>query len=491
MVAQLQVSSSSNETRLADQPDLKWVSVRVDEVVAMDYRLDGRFHGSKGREARRVLEECNWQTVSFGDRFLKEAFYLGRLKRIYVGKDTGIPFLLPSQITDLHPKATKFISQKTKIDFEAAKAKRGQVLLTRSGTIGVVSYVSETLRNQTISDDVIRIVAGCAPGYVYAYFKSEIGRTLIQTNEYGAVVKHVEPHHLNDIPIPDPPWALKKKIHDLIEDSFRLRDESNALIDEAQHLLQAALELPDIESLKSGAPKFETSADFWNFSTPVSQLNDRIDGSYHTPIVQTIHEHLLKHAREVTSVGDNVIVKSIVLPGRFKRHYVDEENGAVFFGGKQLYQLDPENKKYLSRKVHDELIRQELRIHTNTILITCSGTIGKVAIVPEHWSSWVPNQHVMRVVPASDRIAGYLYAWLSSDFAFPLITRQAYAAVIDEIDASHVASICVPLLHDTLVQQRINEMVLEANGKRTRAYQLEQKALKTLDDEVIYSRLQD
>lgn len=491
MVAQFQASSSSRETRRTDLTDLKWSSVRVDEVVDVNYRLDGGFHGSKGREARRDLQRCKFDVVSLGKNLIENAFHIARFKRIYVDKDNGIPFFLPSQITDIYPKPVKFISPKTKIDIESIRVKHGQILLTCSGSVGAVSYVTKTLDNLAFSHDVIRITASIFPGYVYTYLKSKVGRSLVETNNYGAVVKHIEPHHLNDIPVPDPPYALKEKIHNLVEDSFRLRDESNSLMDEARQLLTASLQLPDIESLKSGAPKFEPSADFLNFSTPVGQLDDRMDGSYHVPVVQTILEHLHKHAREVTTVGDNVMVKSIVLPGRFKRNYVDEENGVVFFGGKQLHQLDPENKKYLSRKTHDELIRQKLRIHTNTILITCSGTIGKVAIVPEHWSNWVPNQHVMRVVPASDQIAGYLYAWLSSDFAFPLITRHAYAAVIDEIDASHVSQICVPLLHDTLVQQRINDKVLEANAKRTRAYQLEQKALKVLNDEVIYSGLRD
>ena len=491
MVAWLQTSSSPSETGPAHLPNLKWTSVRVDEVIDTGLRLDARFHGSEGREARRVLGKCKWQVVSFGDRFLKDAYYLGRLKRIYADKDAGIPFLLPSQITDIQPKATKYISPKTKIDFEAAKVKKGQVLLTRSGTTGVVSYVSETLQHRTVSDDVIRIETECTPGYIYAYLKSETGRTLLQTNQYGAVVKHVEPHHLEDIPVPDPPRALKKKIHDLIEDSFRLRDESNDLMDEAQHLLQVELKLPDIESLKSRAPKFEASADFSNFSVPLGHLNDRIDGSYHVPIVQTIHEHLNKHARQITTVGDSAITKSIILPNRFKRHYVEEGRGIVFFGGKQLFDLDPENKKYLSVSKHSAQLLDEMRIHTNTILISRSGTIGKVVIAPDHWNEWIPNEHIIRVEPASDSIAGYLYAWLSSEIAHPLITRYTYAAVVDEIDTFQVSQISVPLLHDTLAQQRISDKVLEANSKRTRAYQLEQKALKTLNDEVIYSELQD
>ena len=130
----------------------------------------------------------------------------------------------------------------------------------------------------------------------------------------------------------------------------------------------------------------------------------------------------------------------------------------------------------------------DLKIHVNSTLITRSGTIGKVTIVPAHWEGWIPNEHVIRVVPANNDIAGYLYAWLSSDYAYPLIIRYTYGAVVDEINDEQVSEIAVPLLRDENVQKEINDTVLEANRKRTEAYNLEQEALRVLDEKVIYAR---
>lgn len=130
----------------------------------------------------------------------------------------------------------------------------------------------------------------------------------------------------------------------------------------------------------------------------------------------------------------------------------------------------------------------ELTLRENMILITCSGTIGKVAIVPSHWDGWTANQHILRVVPLNDEIAGYLYTWLSSDYAYPLITRYIHGAVIDEINANQVSEVVIPLLQNKKTQWEINNTVLEANRKRTEAYTLEQEALKVLDEKVIYAR---
>ena len=224
-----------------------------------------------------------------------------------------------------------------------------------------------------------------------------------------------------------------------------------------------------------------------HYSVPLSELDNRLDASYHVPIVQAIERNFKETAKETVMVGDSRISQSVILPGRFKRIYVEEGNGIVFFGGKQIHELDPKNKKYLSRSQHGDPIKNQLTLRENMTMITCSGTIGKVTIVPKHWNGWTANQHIIRVVPANNEIAGYLYAWLASDYAYPLITRYTYGAVVNEIDDRQVSHIAIPLLPDENIQQEINNKVLEANQKRTIAYQLEQEALKIFNERVIYA----
>ena len=488
MVAQSYFSSRTTDKQEPESSNFKWTTVNLQEVFETSYRLEAGVYGIEGRQIRRDLELCQWDIVCLGDEFIEDTFYLSRFKRIYVEEKNGVPFILPSQMTEVSPKASKFISPTTDIDIESTRVERGQVLLTRSGTIGVVSYVSKTLENQSLSDDVIRIKATEYPGYIYTYLKSRVGRTLVETNNYGAVIKHIEPGHLNAIPIPNPLPILKQEIHDLIEESFKLRDESNELLDAAQVLLKEALELPSIEVLHEQAKQFDETVDVLNYSVPLSEIHSRLDGSYYVPIVDVIEQHIARTAEEIVKIGDSRISQSIILPGRFKRIYVEEGNGAVFFGGKQLYELDPSNKKYLSLKHHADRIKDELTLGKNMTLITCSGTIAKVTIVPQHWEGWTANQHIIRVVTANDEIAGYLYAWLSSAYAYSLITRYTYGAVVDEINDVQVSEVVIPLLHEKKTQWEINDTVLEANRKRTEAYNLEQEALRVLDEKVIYAR---
>lgn len=468
-----------------DKP-LKWALVGVQEIIDSGHRLEASL--IEGREARKKLELCRWNIVYLGDKFIEEAFYLERFKRIYVEKKNGVPFILPSQMTEIYPKASKFISPATNIDIENTRVKKEQVLLTRSGTIGVVSYVSKALENQSLSDDVIRIKTKEYSGYIYTYLKSKIGRLLIETNNYGAVVEHIEPEHLNHTPIPNPPPILKQAIHSLIEESFSLRDESNELMDEAQALLKEALQLPDIEDLQEQAEQFDKMANILNYSVPSSDLIDRLDGSYHVPIVLVIEQHLKKQAKEVTQIGDGRISQSVILPSHFKRIYVDEGNGTTLIGGKDLYSLDPTDKNYLAAKQYNKNLKKDMLLTENMIIVSAKGTPGKVVITPSHWNGWFISSNLIKIVPVSEEIAGFLYCFLSSPYGEILIKRQVYGAVVDIIEPIHVKSIIVPFLKDEKIQIEINNKVLEANRKRTEAHELEQKALTVLDEKVIYSR---
>ena len=152
----------------------KWTSVSIQEIVEKDIRLEASVYGIQGRKAREDFKKNKWDIVPLGDEFILHAFYLGRFKRIYVEGNNGVPFILPSQITEVYPKPIKFISSTSNIDIESTRVKRGQVLLTRSGTVGVTSYVSKTLENLSLSDDVIRIETKEYPGYVYTYLKSKL-----------------------------------------------------------------------------------------------------------------------------------------------------------------------------------------------------------------------------------------------------------------------------------------------------------------------------
>ena len=472
------------EVIIAENP-LKWSEVSLSDVISHGKRLEASVFDVETKQAYRNIEKCKYASVNLIGKNcpVKIAHYGGRLKRNYVEKENSraIGFIGSSEMLDINPRPVKYMVNDERV--QDLHVKRGTVLISRSGTIGNMAFVNKTLEKFLISEHAMRLECDDNPGYVYAYLKSKTGQTLIRSNIYGSVIQQIEPEHLETIPIPNAPMKLKTKINDLIIRSYDLRDESNYLTDKATEMLIDELHLSDIDNIE-----FKKDTKLKSFSVKLSHMDGRADASYHRPIIDVIRNQLFKYAKEVTSIADERVSKAVILPGRFKRVYVDEGFGRIFIGGKQLWELDPSNKKYLSLAQHSDRIEEQLELHENMTLITCSGTVGKVALVGKQWENWTANQHIIRVVPASEEIAGYLNIFLASDYGNALITRYIYGAVIDEIDDMHVRQIPIPLLKNYKVQEKINMLALEANRKRYEAYCFEQEALQIIDKEVVFAK---
>ena len=468
------------KTTFAGRENIKCCAVGLDEVLAGgNLRLEANIFNDDARTAARDIDGGKYPAVKFGE--LADSYMFGRSVKLMREK-SPYPFFQPSSVTDIKPEHDGYLYSRKQSEIDELKIHEGQILLSRSGAIGNVTYVSRTLGDKYLSPDMIRIDCHNPEdaGYIYAYLKSHQCQKILQSFAFGAVIQHINPEHLSDIPVPDAPAEIRRRIHDLIVQSYALRDESNTMLDEAESLMVRELGLPPVDDMRPGGEvlAFEaSSADFLS--------SGRFEASYHSPLFGEIVRHLQDNAGEVLSVGDERVSRDIILPGRFKRVYVSEGYGVPFIGGRSIYELDPADKKYLSFSQHEDRIRDELTIHTNIILITRSGTIGNVALVPEHWDGWTASDDIIRVIPASDDIAGYVYVWLSSEWGRELMRRYKHGAVIEHIEVEHVGYVPFPILRDKGIQERINSLALEANSRRYEAWRLEREAMRIVESEIL------
>ncbi|MBI2304720.1 MAG: N-6 DNA methylase [Chloroflexi bacterium] len=121
------------------------------------------------------------------------------------------PFFTPAALLQDRADSIKFLdlAKATKAqreDIEASRAQRNEILVTRSGSIGRVMYVTAQLDGALISDDLIhvRIAEPDLRYYVYLMLKANIGQYQMMRNEYGSVQQHLEPKHVRDIIVPIP-----------------------------------------------------------------------------------------------------------------------------------------------------------------------------------------------------------------------------------------------------------------------------------------------
>lgn len=476
------LEEEKNYTYLPDP--LKYTSVSLKDVFLNKFRLEGNVFSIEAKKAKEKILANKYGVVKLWSEngLIKNAFHRPRFKRVYV-KTKEIPFYQPSTITELYPKPSKYISAKTNTDIENLKVKKGMLLMTISGTIGKVAIVGKKIDNQVFSHDLLRLLGKGSfdTGYIYTYFLTIQGQHILQSNNYGAVIKHIEPKHLKEVIIPNAPEILKKSIHELVIKSYELRDKSNDLIDEAEDILYKELNLKPIEELK--LDYFDYSHEVSTYCTKISEFKFRLDGSYHLPKFRACLKLLIENSKEVKVLKD--ICTEIRMPGIFKRIYVNKENGVPFIGTKEMKELNPKVEKYLSKVEHKKLIKNELALTENTILQSNRGSVsvGDVVLVPKHFeeNNVTASQNCLRII-ADKNIAGYLYCYLNSEYGRAFSRKEIYGSTIDMIDPNKSAQIPVPIMYSQEKQNKINDLVLQANKLRYEAYQKEQAAIQKMED---------
>jgi len=179
------------------------------------------------------------------------------------------------------------------------------------------------------------------------------------------------------------------------------------------------------------------------------------------------------------------VTERIYIPPRFKRIYVDAAHGTPFLQGSHVVHFQPADLKYLSNTAHKDLSRWI--IHEGWILVTCSGTIGRVAVTPKQWDGWAASQHILRIIPAPDSPCppGYLYAFLSSPVGQAQLTAQIYGAVVDELTEGQARSILIPVPKTAKQKElvnAINDHALRAVKRRAEAAELATRAVAEVGD---------
>ena len=169
--------------------EMKVTSVPVNEIVAATLRFDAKLFGIDARQARDIIQNSNLKKISLtNEKFVQTATYPLRFRRNYVSNKVGLPFILPSQITEVMPNPYKWITSDSRKMTNELSISKGDLLLTRSGTVGKCAVAGEALEGCLLSDDLIRIkVQDGYLGYLFTFLSSKIGQTLLATSTYGAM----------------------------------------------------------------------------------------------------------------------------------------------------------------------------------------------------------------------------------------------------------------------------------------------------------------
>jgi len=236
----------------------------IEHLYGSGLRLDASYHASEGVKALRFVQRWARRLPSLPrqhaglirdasgtyearrvDRLadLAEIFNGPRFSRVYVTTSAhGIPFLSSSDMLKADLSDVKLLSRsRTRKDLlEAIRLERGWTLVSCSGTLGNSVYVRADMEGMAASQHIMRVAPKThtvPSGYLYAFLSSELGYALFTKGAYGAVVQHIEPRHIADVPVPRLEPAAEQRIHELIERAAALRGEASTELRDAQQAI--------------------------------------------------------------------------------------------------------------------------------------------------------------------------------------------------------------------------------------------------------------
>lgn len=103
-----------------------------------------------------------------------------------------------------------------------------------------------------------------------------------------------------------------------------------------------------------------------------------------------------------------------------------------YFTGTALTQLNSENVKYLDTTKATQQVKKQLdalTIYKGYILVSDSGTLGRVTYALSQHDGHVATNNLIRVVINNPYLRGYIYEFLKSDLGQSLMLKNAYGQI--------------------------------------------------------------
>ena len=212
----------------------------------------------------------------------------------------------------------------------------------------------------------------------------------------------------------------------------------------------------------------------------VHTSNLRTDASFHLSEGQEVQRFIANSPYPLLPISK--VAKDIFIGNRAKRVYVKKaSHGIPFLSSSDILRADLNNLKLASTKYTPDIERMKLQ--KGWTLISRSGTIGNCAFANAKHAQKLASEHVIRLLPNDILMAGYIYAFLASEYGKSLIQRYIFGSVIQHIEPPHLKLIPIPIL-DEVTMNLIHEKVMRYSTSIGHAIENERKAIRMVEEEI-------
>jgi hypothetical protein len=458
---------------LSDELDsgVLWAPVSSKLLTRGERRLEASTFLTDGFGLRQGLEALD-STVEMAD--LAKVWQPSRLKGFPVDDGKGLPFLSAGQVFESQHRVRKWLAEAMIPAIDTRYLDAGSLLLSRSGEVGRVTAVYDEHLNKVITDDLLRIDPHDPAdyGWLYAYMKTPTFFAVARSAQYGHMIKHLEPEHVQQMPVAMPSPDIRRDIGHDAKNALEMRQRARRLQGQADDLYASLI---NPQGLVPTASPFATVS-----SSELLTGRRRMEGQFHRADVRQVEDMVRTAGSSAQPLAN--LVESISMAPRFKRYF--GWNGTPYRSASELFDVNPRVTKRIYAALLD---RPELyMLRAGDMIMARSGQtyglLGRTLVLTENHTGTFGSEDLIRIVPDQSKArTGYLQTVLNHvDYGRPRVVRYASGTSVPHLDPPDIRDVMIPRFSRTQ-EDEIADLSDEATRLSAEADRLETAAVRAAE----------
>ncbi len=426
-------------------------------------RFDAEFYKPEYFEVEEVVKK-SLNAKTLGE--LADSIVNGVEIREYVSE--GIPYLRVSDMKEMFIQLDK-VSRVRFNSFVAkdVKLEEGDLLFSRSGTLGIICVVTPEIRGSIISSHLIRVrLKQINPFYAGVFFNCKYGRYQILRRNNGAVVPEIDQPALKTIFIPIPPLSFQQKIESLVKSAYEKRKLADEKYKQAQELLNKIL---GIEKLELKEEKV--------FEARFEEIKQtlRFDAEHYQPKYGHAKEFIVKSGFEVRKLRDIV--------GISNKKIEPLSQPIQLFNYIELANVNPstgEIEEFSQVQGHNAPSRARMLVKKGDVLVSSLlGSLDNIGLVPEELDGAVASTGFF-VIRSKTFLPEFLFILFKSNLMRLQLEEKTAGAIMSAVPKTTFGDLLIPIL-PVEAQKQISDLVKQSFLLRKESKKLIEKAKKEVE----------
>jgi type I restriction enzyme S subunit len=368
----------------------------------------------KTEEMEKLPE--GWKRVRFKDYvYFQEG--PGLTSDLFEGKEEGIPFLNIRCIQEnrILKEKLQYIDEKiVGKHFRHFLLEENDLVVSSSGTLGRCIFIKKENLPLLLNTSIIRMRPlnhALDRMYLKYYIESEYFQKGIYRLSTGSAQSNYGPSHLKKIYIFLPPLPEQQKIAEILETVDNVIEKTDAIIEKykriKQGLMQDLLTRGIIENYELGIMNYGSELRKHESGIMNNELGV---GSHESEIGNWELRDERKHKFKDSPLGkipeewEVVSLEEVALPngivrgpfgGMLKKEIFVSRGYKVYEQGNAIYKSVNLGHYSIDAKKYKQMLR--FAVKPKDFIISCSGTIGKIFMIPDNFKKGIINQALLKI----------------------------------------------------------------------------------------------